>query len=235
MHLLCALDARSQRETRYPATTTASATTTTTASIAVGRVERFSGCRGRGAGAGGAPGPRARGGGAGGGRPGGGGALPQYAFGRLRPIFGALLQETHDQRREARWNPRPLKLDRSWLLRGVRGKERNGTTSGERMRASQDLVRHHAERIEVRSVIHRRVDRDLLGGHVRRCADRNTDRRQRLALHRTTTRRTVVRLSFGTLEGFRDADGTAHPQANARFADRSGGQIAGVAEANAQL
>ena len=201
MHLLCALDARSQRDTRYPATTTASATTTATATIAVGRVERFCGC-------------------------GGWGTATTAAAAAIVPLVcvpivssfrntlsadcgrssGRFSRRPHDQRREPRWNPRPLNLDRFWLLGGVRGKERDRATPGERMRASQDLIRHHAERVEVRSVIDRRVDRDLLGRHVRRCADRNTDRRQRLALHRTTTRRTVVSLSFGTLERFRDAE-----------------------------
>ena len=97
---------------------------------------------------------------------------------RLRPIRSALLERAHHERAECGPDSRPAMVERLRRLRDVRGKHALRRASGEWRRAGEQLVRHHAPRIDVRAMIDVGVRCRLLRRHVGRRTQGGAERRE---------------------------------------------------------
>ena len=106
--------------------------------------------------------------------------LGHQLLGALPAIGRALLQASHHQRGQRRRHG-PVRRDRLGGGGHVGGEHLLRARPGERRPARQQLVRHHAEGVEVGPVIHVRVGHRLFRRHVGRRAQRDAHGRERLA------------------------------------------------------
>ena len=88
--------------------------------------------------------------------------------GTRRPRGTVLREQARDQRGERRRKVRATNGERLGFFRHDRRDELRWRTSREWRRAGEDLVGEHSERVEVRTLIDRRVRGDLLRRHVGR-------------------------------------------------------------------
>ena len=114
---------------------------------------------------------------------------PLHVAGARGSVSRPLLEALHDQRRKGWWNARSPASDRFGNLYHVCGEERWRRAPGERRLASEHLVRHAPECVQVRPAVHRRVRGRLLGRHVRRGAKGHAELGDGLGLWPTVTGR----------------------------------------------
>ena len=100
---------------------------------------------------------------------------PDQIVGALRTFGRVFLEATHHEIRERRGHVRTQAIERLGRLGRMRRQHRVRRSSGERHLAGEHLVRHRAPRVQVRAMIEHGVAGDLLGGHVRRRAQRDAN------------------------------------------------------------
>ena len=104
-------------------------------------------------------------------------------IGTQRALRGVLFKTLHHQRGDVSWHSQTRRVQQRRRFADVRRHHRlRSAPCGKRMRPREQLVRHHAPRVQISARVGIHISQRLLRRHVRRRANRGAQRRERVPL-----------------------------------------------------